>query len=54
MDIKEIFNDIVTDVNDSNRRTKADRRERGLSLSIPVSAQGSISAAGLSLFFRSL
>ena len=29
MDLKEIFKDIVTDVNDSNRRIKADRRERG-------------------------
>ena len=28
MDLKEIFKDIVTDVNDSNRRIKADRRER--------------------------
>ena len=29
MDLKEIFKDIVTDVNDSNRRIKTDRRERG-------------------------
>ncbi|WP_455530689.1 hypothetical protein [Ruminococcus sp.] len=28
MDIKEIFKDIVTDVNDSNQRIKSDRRER--------------------------
>ena len=33
MDIKEIFKDIITDVNISNKRIKSDRRERGL---IPI------------------
>ena len=29
MDIKEIFQDIVTDVNDTNQRANSERRERG-------------------------